>query len=175
MCPPAAMAALSIVSTVASVYGQMQAANAQEEYNQEMRRNAIIANNQRNAQISQRQLQERDAAQQKIMQNNIEATKAKATAKVAASGAGVGGISVDSLMADLSGSQGRYNNSVAENLRSSYMGGDWERVNAYNDMKSTINSLKAPTMPNYLGAALQIGTAVDTYNTKTDGSLYSLS
>lgn len=174
MCAPAAMAALSIVSTLGSLYGQMQAADAQEEYNKEMRRNAIIANNQRNAQITQRQLQDRDAATNKIMQNNLEAAKAKAAGKVAASSAGVSGISVDSLMNDISGAQGRYNGSVGENLRAANMGYDWDRVNAYNDMSSTINGLKTPTMPNYFGTALQIGTAVDTYNTKSGGKLYPI-
>lgn len=171
MCAPV-MAALSIASTVAGLYGQMQQADAQEEYNKQMARNATIANNQKNAQISQRQLQERDAATGKIMQNNLEATRAKSTARVAASGAGVSGVSVDSLLADLSGSQGRYNTSVAENVRSASMSSDWDRVNAYNEMSSTINGLRAPAMPNYLGAALQIGTAVDTYNTKSGGKLY---
>jgi hypothetical protein len=168
------MAALSIASTVAGLYGQQQAADAQKEYNKQMYKNAVTANNQRNAQISQRQNQERDAASNKMMQNNIEAAKAKSTARVAASNSGVSGVSVDSLLADLSGSQGRYNSSVTENLRASNAGADWDRVNAYNDMSSTINGLKAPAMPNYLGAALQIGTAVDTYNTKTGGSLYDL-
>jgi hypothetical protein len=171
MCAPV-MAALSIASTVAGLYGQQQAADAQKDYNKQMYKNAVTANNQRNAQISQRQIQERDAATNKIMQNNIEAAKAKSTARVAASNAGVSGVSVDSLLADLSGAQGRYNSSVTENLRASNAGSDWDRVNAYNDMASTINGLKAPTMPNYLGAALQIGTAVDTYNTKSGGKLY---
>lgn len=172
MCPPAVMAALTIASTAASLYGQQQAANAQEKANDAAYKNAVTANNQKNAQISQRQIQERDAATGKIMQNNIEATRAKATAKVSASGAGVGGVSINSLMDDLSSSQGRYNASVGENLRAGYAGADWERVNSYNSMASSINSLKAPAMPNYLGAALQIGTAVDTYNTKSGGSLY---
>lgn len=173
MCEPTTMALLAIASAGAGLYGQQQAANAQEDYNKEMAKNAVIANNQKNAQISQRQLQERDAATGKIMQNNLEATKAKATAQVAASSAGVGGVSVDSLLADLSGAQGRYNTSVTENLRSSNMASDWDRTNTYNEMASTINGLKAPVMPDYLGAALRIGTAADTYNTKTNGSLWS--
>lgn len=172
MCEPTTMAVLSIASTAAGLYGQQQAADAQDDYNKDMARNATIANNQRNAQINQRQLQERDAATGKIMANNIEATKAKATAQVSASGAGVSGLSVDSLLADLGMSQGRYNASVGQNLRQSTAGADWERVNAYNDMQSTFNGLKTPAMPNYLGAALQIGTAVDTYNTNSGGKLY---
>lgn len=176
MCaPPAVMAALSIASTAASLYGQQQAANAQDDYNKDMARNATIANNQRNAQITQRQIQERDSAQGRIMQNNLEATKARATAKVAASSAGVSGLSVDALLADLGASQGRYNASVGENLRASNMSSDWDRVNAYNDMASTINGLRAPAMPDYFGAALRIGTIVDDYNTKTGGSLYAIS
>lgn len=174
MCAPAAMAALSIVSTIGGLYGQQQEAKAQEQYNNDMARNATIANNQRNAQINQRQLQERDAATGKIMANNLEATKARASAQVSASGAGVSGLSVDSLMAELGMSQGRYNASVGQNLQQSTAGADWERVNSYNDMQSTFNSLKTPKSPNYLGAALQIGTAVDSYNTKSGGKLYKL-
>lgn len=173
MCAPAAMAALSIVSTAASLYGQMQAADAQKQYNEDLARNATIANNQKNAQINQRQLQERDAATNKIMANNREAMKAKSTSQVMAANAGVSGLSVDALLSDIGTSQGRYNASVGENLRNTYSGLDWERVNAQNEMTSTFNSMKAPATPNYLGAALQIGTAVDTYNTKTNNSLYS--
>lgn len=173
MCEPTTMAVLSIASTAAGLYGQQQAASAQADYNKDMARNATIANNQRNAQINQRQVQERDAAQGKIMANNLEALKAKSTAQVSASGAGVSGLSVDSLMADIGMSQGRYNASVGENLRQSTAGADWERVNSYNDMQSTFNSLKTPATPDYLGAALQIGTAVDTYNTNTGYSIYN--
>lgn len=174
MCEPTTMAILSIASAGAGLYGQMQAGDAQEQYNKDLARNATIANNQRNAQINQRQLQERDAATQKTMNNNIEATKAQSAARVAASGAGVGGVSVDSLIGEIGMNQGRYNASVGENLRTSYAGMDWDRVNADNDMRSTFNSMKSPAMPNYLGAALQIGTAVDTYNTKSGGKLYDL-
>lgn len=175
MCaPPIAMAALSIASTAAGLYGQMQQANAMEDYNKDMARNATIANNQRNAQINQRQIQERDSAQGRIMQNNLEATRAKAAAKVSASSAGVSGLSVDALINDMGASQGRYNASVGENLRASTAAADWDRVASYNNMASTINGLRAPTMPNYFGAALQIGTAVDDYNTRTGGSLYDI-
>lgn len=168
MCDPAtAMVALSIASAGAGLYGEAQAAKAQESYNKDLARNATIANNQRNAQINQRQLQERDAATQKMMNNNIEAKKAEGAARVAAGSAGVGGISVDSLLGEIGMNQGRYNNSVAENLRSSNVGLDWERVNAYNDMSSTFNSMKTPAKPNYLGAALKIGTAGMDYANKT--------
>ena len=167
MCEPATLAALSIASSAVGVYGQMQAASAQKNYNNDMYKNSVIANNQQNAQINQRQLQERDAATNKIMDNNREAMKAQSTSQVLAANAGVSGLSVDSLLTDIGASQGRYNSSIGENLRNSNAGLDWERVNSSNQMTSTINSLKAPKMPDFLGAALQIGTAVDTYKTKT--------
>lgn len=173
MCEPTTMAILSIASAGAGLYGQQQQAKATESYNNDLARNAVMANNQRNAQISQRQLQERDSATQKIMNNNIEAKKAESTARVAASSAGVGGVSVDSLLGEIGMNQGRYNTSVGENLRASNAGLDWERVNADNNMRSTFNSMTAPKMPDYLGAALKIGTAVDTYNTNTANSLYT--
>lgn len=167
MCEPTTMAILSIASAGAGLYGQQQQAKAQESYNNDLARNAVIANNQRNAQINQRQLQERDAATQKMMNNNIEAKKAESAARVAASGAGVGGVSVDSLIGEIGMSQGRYNASVGENLRTSNIGADWERVNADNNMRSTFNSMVAPKMPDYIGAALQIGKAGSDYMNKT--------
>jgi len=166
---------LSIASSAFGLIGQMQQQRAQEKYNDAVYKNAVIANNQRNAQITSRQIQERDAATSKIMNNNIEAAKAKSTAQVSASSGGVSGISVDALVNDLSMMQGRYNSSVTENLRASYMGLDDARVNSYNDMASTINGLTAPKTPNYLGAALQIGTAVNDYNTRSGGKLYPVS
>lgn len=168
------MTALSIGSTVVGLYGQQQEAKAQEKYNNDLARNAVTANNQRNAQINMRQIQERDAAAQKVQENNREAMKSEASAQVAASSAGVSGVSVDSLLSDIGSSQGRYNASVGENLRATNVGEDWDRVNAQNDMQSTFNSMQAPKRPNYLGAALQIGTSVDKYNTKSGGKLWSL-
>ena len=167
MCLPALPAglttALSIISTGAQLFQQQQAASAQKEYNDAVQRNATIAMNQRNAQVTQRQVQERDSAQAKLMENNLEAAKAKSTAKVAASAAGVSGTSVDALLADLSGAQGRYNSSVETNLRNSYAASDWDRQNIYNDFASTINGLKAPTMPDYVGAGLSIARTWNEY------------
>lgn len=167
MCLPALPAglttALSIVSTGAQLFSQIQAQSAQADYNKAVQRNATIAMNQRNAQITQRQTQERDSAQAKIMENNIEATKARETAKVSASSSGVGGISVDSLLSDLSGAQGRYNSSVEANLKNSYIGADWDRQNVYNDYASTLNGLKTPTMPDYFGAGLSIAKTWNDY------------
>lgn len=174
MCPPAAMAALSIASSAVGLYGQMQAASAQQDYNEALTKNAITANNQQNAQITQQQQQERDAATNKIMNNNRDAMKAASTTKVAAANAGITGLTVDSLISDIGNSEGRYNSSVDQNLRAEYAGNDWNRVNSYNNMVSTLNTRKTPAMPNYLGAGLQIGTAVDTYNTKTNNSLYTI-
>ena len=73
---------LSIASSAFGLIGQMQQQRAQEKYNDAVYKNAVIANNQRNAQITSRQIQERDAATSKIMNNNIEAAKAKSTAQV---------------------------------------------------------------------------------------------
>jgi hypothetical protein len=168
------MTGLAIASSVFGVVQQSQAADAQSQANEQARVNAITADNQRNAQINQKQVQERDAGTQKVFQNSIDAQKASATAQVAAGSAGISGLSVDSLLSSIGSSQGRYDTAVAENLKSSYMANDWDRVNSYNSMKSSINSLKAPTMPDYLGAALKIGTAADAYNTKSGGAMWDL-
>jgi len=166
---------LAIASTAFGLVSQTQTASAQRESNSQARINAVTADNQRNAQINQKQIQERDAGTQKVFQNSIEAQKATATAQVSAGSAGISGLSVDSLISSIGASRGRYDTAVAENLKSGYMANDWDRVNSYNSMKSTFNSLKAPTMPNYLGAGLQIATATDAYNTRSGGSLWGTS
>jgi hypothetical protein len=167
------------VSTAQNQQQQAKAAeqrnNAQKEMyaaqgraNDLARTNAIIGDSQRNAQITQQQIQERDSATMDVMKNNLKATEARSTSQAALGAAGVSGVSVDSLMSSIGSSQGRYNASVGENLRSQGAGHDWDRVNSYNEMASTINgsnsnyvnAYKAPEyvqQPNYAGIGLQLG------------------
>ena len=155
--------ALSITSTVAGVYGQQQEAKAQQAYNDQQAKNAMAAYRANLEQTNLKQSQEHAAATQKVNENNRAAEAAKATALVSAGESGISGLSVDALLANLSGEQARYNESVNQNYENASMAIDNERTNAQVNAASQINSLKTPKSPDYLGAALKIGQAVYDY------------
>ena len=155
--------ALSIASTVAGVYGQQQQAKAQNAYNEQQAKNAMEAYKANLAQTNLMQSQEHAAATQKINENNRAAEAAKAKALVSAGESGISGLSVDALLANLSGEQARYNESVNQNYENASMAIDNQRTNAHVTATSQINSLKTPQSPDYLGAALRIGQAVYDY------------
>ena len=163
MCEPTTLMALSIASSVAGVYGQQQAANAQEAMNQRQYDNIMQA---RAANINQTNLmqeQERESAMQRQEQNNLRARAAQSTATVSAGESGISGLSVDALLADLGTQQNRFNTSVDTNFDRTTQAIAIQRDNASINAASQINQLKTPQAPDYLGAALRIGQAVDTY------------
>jgi hypothetical protein len=164
MCDP--ITALSIASSVAGVVAQQQAADAQEAANQRQYEAAMRARaanlNQSNLQMSQ----EREAAVQKLEENNLKARGAAGAARVAAGESGVSGLSVDALLADLGNNQNRYNSSVVTNYDRSMGAIENQRQNIQASAESTINSLKTPAAPDYLGTALRIGNTVYDYDKK---------
>ena len=163
MCNAVAMFALNVASTVAGVEGQRQQAKAQNAYNDQQAKNAMEAYRANLAQTNLMQSQEHAAATQKVNENNRAAEAAKAKALVSAGESGISGLSVDTLLADLSGEQARYNESVDQNYQNASMALDNQRTNARVNAASQINSLKTPQSPDYLGAALRIGQATYDY------------
>lgn len=164
MCEPTtALLALSVASTVAGVYGQQQQVKAQNAYNDQQAKNTMEAYRANLAQTNLTQSQEQAAATQKINENNRAAEAAKAKALVSAGESGISGLSVDALLADLSGEQARYNESVNQNYQNASMAIDNQRKNAQINAASQINQLKTPQSPDYLGAALRIGQAAYDY------------
>lgn len=163
MCNAVAMFALNVASTVAGVEGQRQQAKAQNAYNDQQAKNAMEAYRANLAQTNLMQSQEHAAATQKVNENNRAAEAAKAKALVSAGESGISGLSVDTLLADLSGEQARYNESVNQNYQNASMALDNQRTNARVNAASQINSLKTPQSPDYLGAALRIGQATYDY------------
>ena len=155
--------ALSIASTVAGVYGQQQQVKAQNAYNDQQAKNTMEAYRANLAQTNLMQSQEHAAATQKVNENNRAAEAAKAKALVSAGESGISGLSVDALLADLSGEQARYNDSVNQNYENASMSIDNQRKNAQITAASQINQLKTPQSPDYLGAALRIGQDVYDY------------
>lgn len=164
MCEPTtALLVLSAASAAAGVYGQQQQAKAQNAYNDQQAKNTMEAYRANLAQTNLMQSQEQAAASQKINENNRAAEAAKAKALVSAGESGISGLSVDALLADLSGEQSRYNESVNQNYENASMAIDNQRRNVQINASSQINSLKTPQTPDYFGAALRIGQAAYDY------------
>ena len=164
MCEPTtALLALSAASTVAGVYGQQQQAKAQNAANEQQAKNTMEAYRANIAQTNLMQSQEHAAATQKVNENNRAASAAQAKALVSAGESGISGLSVDALLAELSGEQARYNDSVNQNYQNASMAIDNQRKNAQINASSQINQLETPQSPDYLGAALRIGQAAYDY------------
>lgn len=160
---PGLMTGLQIASSVAGVIGQMQAQSEQEAANQRQYEATMQARAANLNQTNLQQQQEREASMQKLEENNLRATAARSTARVSSGEAGISGLSVDALLADLGTKQNRYNSSVETNYDRASTAIDNQRININNTATSQINSLKTPAAPDYMGAALRIGTAVYDY------------
>jgi hypothetical protein len=90
----------------------VQASAQQQRYDQN-RVNALAAARGEQTQLTQRQIQEQQAVEQKKYVSLIEEAQKKATASVAGAEAGVAGISLSNIIADL-GQRSEYNRAVAK-------------------------------------------------------------
>ena len=172
MCDPAtlAIASLAITTTgsVAGIGSQMAQASAQSKANERQAENiqeSAIANYDL---LASRREQEEGAASQQIMASKIDAAKARATATVAAGEAGVTGLSVDSLLADLNRQEANYADGVNQNLGNTRDQLDVEAGNIQRGATSRINSLPTVQAPNYAGALENIATAGVKYYQRTN-------
>lgn len=160
------MLALSIGSAVSGVVAQQNAASAQEAYNQRQYANTMRARAANMNQVNLEQQQERENAMQKLEQNDLNARAALSTGRVAAGESGVSGLSVDALLADLGNKSNRYSTSVKTNYDRTSQALNNQRENIDINAASSINQLKTPQAPDYIGAALRIGTAAYDYDQK---------
>lgn len=167
MCEPttiaAAALALSAASTAATVYQQQQTANAQSKANQQSYDSQMIAYNANQANANWLKTQEADALSQKQIGNNAIARRDMSKATVASGEAGVSGVSVDALLAELGGRAGQANSTAEVNYLARDRAIEMDRMNSWSGTASAINSLKTPTEPDYLGAGLRIGASAASY------------
>lgn len=154
-----ALAALSTASAISGVMAQQNAADTQNKSNQVQAANALTARSQNANQVGLERLQATDAAGQKINANQMSLREAQATAIARA---GPSGMSVDNLISDMGNKGATYNESVNANLDRTNMALDNQLTNVNTQASNTINQLKTPAAPDYLGAALKIGTAFKT-------------
>lgn len=157
---PGLMSGLQIVSSVVGLVGQMQAQQAQEEANQRQYTATMQARAANLNQTNLMQQQEREASMQKLEESNLKAQAARSTARVSSGEAGVSGLSVDALLADINSKQNRFDSAVQTNYDRAGVAIDNQRINIQTNAANQINSLKTPAMPDYFSAALRIGNAI---------------
>jgi hypothetical protein len=169
MCGPLAMAATSLAigatQTVTSYMGEQQAAAAQ---NAMVRQNQQAANAnlvREYADVQTRQIQEEDAAATQKQDLSREARAARATTMAAAGEAGVSGLSVDALVADVYGKEATAKDRISQNTGFTTENLTREMDGLKAKAQDRINSIPWATGPSPFASALKIGgTALKSYD-----------
>lgn len=158
--------ALSAVSTVVGFQAQSAQAEAQQQMYENNRIEANRAAADNFASTQNRMLQEHAAASQELQAANREAMAGRATAEVAAGEAGVTGLSVDALIADYYGQEGRFERTLDNNLQmqQDYLQGEMTATS--HQTAGRINSVQQGQKPSFADAAVRImGAGLDSYGT----------
>jgi len=163
----AASLAISAATAITGVAGAQQQAQAQADVQKQTAEAAVKNSINQYGTVQRRTLEERSAAAAALENNSIEAAQARSRAKVAASAAGVTGLSVNNLIADVFNQQGRRDQATRTNLGYTEAQLRDEQTSIYSQAQSAVNQGRTPIIaPGYATAALQIlGDGLDAYNT----------
>jgi hypothetical protein len=171
MCEPVTMmaAALGALQTGMEFIGAQQQAKQQ---------NAMVRQNQRAANenlvreyadVQTRQIQEEDAAAAQKQDLSREARAARATTMAAAGEAGVSGLSVDALLADVYGKEATAKDRISQNTGFTTANLTREMDGLKAKAKDRINSMPWASGPSPFAAALKIGgIGLNSYSTYTN-------
>lgn len=163
MCEPVSLTAATLAITAASAYASVQAqeqqASAQKSVNERQSQNIYAANAANQNQVNVQEQQSREQAIQKKTENDMIARSAISRGQTAAGESGISGLSVGYLLADLAGKRDRFDSSVDTNYNYAYQNSENQRANVAFDSASAINGLKAPVLPDYVGAGLRVAQA----------------
>lgn len=158
MCPPV-IAAVTLAMGVAQAVVGHQAAQADYEAKSAQWRqnytNALAAGRDEGRQLTLRQLQEQDAFVQKRHLSMVEQAQKGAEIRVQQASAGVAGVSVDSLIAEVDRQAGLNQATLETNWRNTAQQLQTEKDASVNRTQSRINSVSRPTSPS--GASLFVG------------------
>lgn len=159
---PATMAVLSFAVGAVQQVVQYQ---AQAEESKNTQKNALQAYSNDLTQLSRRQMQEQDAANQKALGLNREEAVKASEVELSAASAGVSGVSVDSLVADVHRQASFARVNQFDNTKAAVAQLQQEKKGAQNTAQGRINS--AP-MPSALGLIAGIaGTGLSAYGDYT--------
>lgn len=157
--------AVSVGSTFMNYQADQQQFGAQQ---QQYNTNKLLAQQsmlEQAGQLSLRESQERDALLDKAMANKIEAAKAKGRTIASAGEAGVSGMSIAALVADIERTKLNNQNTIGRNFAAIQQQGIYDRKALEAQAQGRVNNLALPTAPSLLGAGLQMaGLGLQGYN-----------
>jgi len=155
MCDPVQIA-LAAAQTFMSQQEQKAQANALAAQQARQAEAAEAAYNQDVKIIERRKQEEIRAAAQAQEDVYRDALQKTATARVAAGEAGVAGLSVDSLLRDISFQEGTVQTRNVGTLRNTVGALEDDKTRAYSNMVSRFNSMSPIAQPNFIGTSLQV-------------------
>jgi len=147
MCSPVLGLGLSLAQ---GVFGYMQAGAEVKAHNQQARQNAanaVVAMTDQYTALSNRTIQEREAAIQKKTEQQIEVMQASSTAEAAAGEGGVAGNSVSAILGDYYAKSGRFNDAVDANYQMQREFLTAEGRAAHSEAQNRINSMPLKPKP----------------------------
>ena len=168
----ATMAGLQAVSGAVSAMGALMSYQQQQsQYKAEQaryRQNQLLAQRsmlEQARQVSIREEQERSAAMDRLRQSNIEAAKVQGRMVASAGEAGVSGMSIAGLLADVERTKLNNEGTINRNFDSVLQQGRVDREGLLSQAEGRVNSMNIPQAPSLLGTGLQIaGIGLDSYS-----------
>lgn len=161
MCEPATI--FTILGTATAIGGQIQQAKAQASYQVASSESARLQGAQQMSAIRIRESQEKESVARQQLDAEIEGRKARATAKTIAGESGVSGNSIDALVGSLAASEGRYKNALQRQQDFISAGAATEVKGVQTNISNQLVGINQPIrQPNYLAAALRIGSSLYT-------------
>lgn len=161
MCDPVTIAVASFgIGAVQTGMSYISANQAAQQQNDMVRENQKAANAnlvREYADVQRRQIQEEDAAAVQKQDVSREARAARATTMAAAGEAGVAGLSVDALLADVYGKEATAKDRIDQNTGFTTENLTREMDGLKAKAKDRINSMPWATGPSPFAAALKIG------------------
>lgn len=167
MCEPFSImaAVLGAAQTGLEFIGAQQAAKQQNAMVRENQRNANLNAAREYTDIQTRQIQEEDAAAVQKQDVAREARAARATTMAAAGEAGVSGLSVDALLADIYGKEATAKDRISQNTGFTTQNLTRELDGVKAKAQDRINSMPWASGPSPFAAALKIGgVGLDAYS-----------
>jgi hypothetical protein len=167
MCDPAsATLAIAVVSAAAAADQQNKMAAAQTKSNQQTYDSQMTAYNFNLANANNRKITEASDAASRKFDTTIKSQADLARARTATGQAGISGLSVEALLADLSSAAGRANVNTEVNYLRRDQALEVDKMNMWSGAANSINSLKTPMGADYISAGLKIADAGATYADK---------
>lgn len=151
---------ISVVSGIAQYQQQQSAYKAQQ---QQFETNKLLARRsmlEQARQLAMREEQERAAAIDRKMQSNIEAAKVQGRVVASAGEAGVAGMSISNLLADVERTRLNNEGTINRNFDAVMQQGRVDREALLTQAEGRINSVDSGTRPSLLATGLQIGGTV---------------